>query len=108
MLESKLLTELSRHVSTQELVELTRKLISIPSHWNVPTQEVEVVSVLEDYFKEVPLGNGQVDFDGYLDALQNVGFDGFLTIEREVGDNPQEDIKEAIKFLKMKMERFLK
>ncbi len=63
---------------------------------------------LEDYFKEVPLGKGQVDFDGYLDALYNTGFDGFLTIEREVGENPQEDIKEAINFLKNKMERFLK
>lgn len=43
-------------------------------------------------FKETPLGYGQVDFAGYLAALKDVGYDGFLTIEREVGDSPDADI----------------
>lgn len=55
---------------------------------------------LEDYFEEVPLGKGQVDFKAYLNALRDIGYDGFLTIEREVGDNPEGDIKEAVGFLK--------
>ena len=51
-------------------------------------------------FKEVPLGTGSVDFPKYLAALEEVGFKGFLTIEREVGENPSADIKTAYTFLK--------
>jgi sugar phosphate isomerase/epimerase len=50
-------------------------------------------------FKEVPLGEGGVDFPRYLKALSEIGFKGFLTIEREVGDNPERDIRAAVKFL---------
>lgn len=57
----------------------------------------------EPAFKEVPLGQGAVDFLKYLKALEDVGYRGFLTIEREVGGNPAADIGEAVKFLnKMK------
>jgi len=55
-----------------------------------------------DYFEETPLGKGNVDFDGYLKALKDIGYEGFLTIEREVGDNPVQDIMEAIAFLRGK------
>ena len=55
---------------------------------------------LEDYFQEVPLGQGQVDFDLYLKALEDIGFHGYLTIEREVGQNPEADIRLAVDFLK--------
>jgi sugar phosphate isomerase/epimerase len=58
---------------------------------------------LEDYFREVPLGKGEVDFDRYLDALAKTGFKGFLAIEREVGENPEQDIQEAVLFLKSKI-----
>lgn len=58
---------------------------------------------LEELFREVPLGEGQVDFDRYLRALADVGFDGFLTIEREVGENPELDIRAAVSFLKGKI-----
>ena len=50
-------------------------------------------------FTELPLGEGDVDFDGYLKALNDIGYSGFLTIEREVGDNPQADIAAAVRFL---------
>ena len=43
-------------------------------------------------FKEVPLGEGQVDFRSYFAALKDVGYDGFLTIEREVGKDPAGDV----------------
>jgi len=58
---------------------------------------------LDDYFKEVPLGQGQVDFDNYLSALKSIGYKGYLTIEREVGDNPMEDIAMAVGFLNEKI-----
>lgn len=58
---------------------------------------------LEEYFKETPLGTGKVDFDRYLQALKEVGYRGYLTIEREVGENPIDDIKTAAAFLKEKI-----
>ena len=51
-------------------------------------------------FKEVPLGAGSVPFKAYLAALEDVGYRGFLTIEREVGDDPEKDIRTAVDFLK--------
>lgn len=51
-------------------------------------------------FEEVPLGTGSVDFPAYLKALEDIGYKGFLTIEREVGDTPQKDIKTAFDFLR--------
>lgn len=57
------------------------------------------VIVTDDSFLEVPLGEGSVDWPNYLKALEDIGFDGFLTIEREVGDNPEKDIRTAVDFL---------
>ena len=54
-------------------------------------------------FKEVPLGEGEVDWEGYLGALREIGFDGFLTIERECGADPTADIVLAADFLKSKI-----
>lgn len=54
---------------------------------------------LGEYFKEAPLGEGQVDFDKYVSALREIGYHGFYTIEREVGENPVDDITKAVKFL---------
>lgn len=54
-------------------------------------------------FLEVPLGQGWVDFDTYLPALKATGFDGFLTIEREVGATPEADITLAANFLREKL-----
>ena len=41
-----------------------------------------------------------MDFPAYLKALEEIGFKGFLTIEREVGENPEADILTAYNFLK--------
>ena len=54
-------------------------------------------------FQEVPLGQGKVDFDAYLSALDAIGYRGFLTIERETGDTPEKDIQDAADFLRRKM-----
>ena len=58
------------------------------------------IIVEDDSFIEVPLGEGSVDFPNYLKALEEIGFKGFLTIEREVGDDPAKDIGNAVKFLR--------
>ena len=54
-------------------------------------------------FKELPLGEGDVDWDNYLKALKEIGYDGFLTIERECGEDPALDIIKATSFLREKM-----
>ncbi|MDB4866469.1 MAG: sugar phosphate isomerase/epimerase [Cohnella sp.] len=52
-----------------------------------------------EVFKEVPLGEGGVKFDDYFQALQDIGYTGYLTIEREVGTNPEADIRQAVQFI---------
>ncbi|MCQ2480752.1 MAG: sugar phosphate isomerase/epimerase [Clostridia bacterium] len=54
-------------------------------------------------FLEVPLGEGSVPWDNYLKALNDIGYKGFLTIEREVGDDPEKDIRMAVEFLKARI-----
>jgi sugar phosphate isomerase/epimerase len=54
----------------------------------------------EPTFAEVPLGKGSVDFPAYLKALEEIGYKGFLTIERECGADPAADIKLAADFLR--------
>ena len=48
---------------------------------------------------ELPLGEGGVDFPAYLKALDEIGYKGFLTIEREIEDNTA-DIHKAAAFLR--------
>ena len=55
---------------------------------------IEALNVA-DFFLETPLGEGKVDFPAYIAALKKVGFDGYLTIERETGADPIADIKMA-------------
>lgn len=54
----------------------------------------------EGQYQEVPLGKGDVDFPEYLAILREIGYSGYLTIERECGDDPVADIVEAVTFLK--------
>ena len=54
-------------------------------------------------YLEVPLGQGDVNWDGYFRTLNKIGYNGFLTIEREVGDTPKADIQLAVDFLKARM-----
>lgn len=55
---------------------------------------------MEEYFKEEPLGKGDVDYFNYLKALREIGYQGFLTIERELGPDPISDIITAVDYLK--------
>lgn len=60
---------------------------------------VESEMLSDPSYIELPLGEGDVDFPNYLKALHEIGFTGFLTIEREVGGDPEGDIGAAVKFL---------
>ena len=60
---------------------------------------IEALNVA-DYFIETPVGEGDVDFGAYIAALKEIGFEGFLTIERETGDNPSADIQKAAEYAK--------
>ena len=58
------------------------------------------VIITSPAFAEMPLGRGNVDFSGWIGALRQIGYDGYLTIERETGENPEADIRAAVQFLK--------
>lgn len=49
---------------------------------------------------EVPLGEGGVAFKHYLKALDDIGYQGYLTIERETGETPAKDVGAAVNFLR--------
>lgn len=51
-------------------------------------------------FEELPLGEGDVNFPQYLKALETTGYRGYLTVEREVGNDPCGDINKAVKYLR--------
>jgi sugar phosphate isomerase/epimerase len=59
---------------------------------------IEALNVA-DYFIETPIGEGSVDFNKYLKALDDIGYNGFLTIERETGADPESDILKAVEFM---------
>lgn len=59
-----------------------------------------LVAETGELFREVELGKGQINWTEYLTALNDIGYDGFLTIEREVGTHPEKDIAEAVQFLR--------
>ena len=51
-------------------------------------------------FEVLPIGQGDVDWKSYMKALREIGYDGYLTIEREAGDAPFDDIRSAVKFIR--------
>ena len=63
-------------------------------------KDIEDVIQEGQAFAEVPLGTGSVPFPAYLAALEDIGFKGYLTIEREVGADPAADIALAANFLR--------
>lgn len=52
------------------------------------------------FLQEMPLGKGDVNYPEYLTALTDIGYRGFLTIERECDDTPGEDIANAAHYLR--------
>lgn len=57
----------------------------------------------ETWGRETPLGDGDVDFAAFLKTLERIGYDGPLTIEREIPQEPERqkaEIGRAIELLK--------
>lgn len=50
--------------------------------------------------QEVPLGHGDIDWMKYLATLEEVEYRGWLTIERETGDNRLADVAAGVSFLR--------
>lgn len=48
----------------------------------------------ETWGTEVPVGKGDVDFPRYLAVLQELGYDGPLTVEREIPQEPDRQVAE--------------
>jgi L-ribulose-5-phosphate 3-epimerase len=50
--------------------------------------------------QEVPLGHGDIDWMKYLGTLEEVEYRGWLTVERETGENRLADIAAGVAFLR--------
>ncbi len=64
---------------------------------------IEALAEMPSFFAETPLGQGAVRWLPYLCALVEVGYDGYLTIEREVSKDATADIQLAVGFLREKL-----
>ena len=54
----------------------------------------------EEWGEEMPLGQGAVGMENFIQTLKDIGYEGPLTIEREIsGDQQKKDIAEAVKLL---------
>ncbi len=62
--------------------------------------KMDALTHLGRAYQELPLGQGGVDFPRWMAALDEIGYRGFLTIERECGEHPDRDIAAAVDFLK--------
>ena len=48
---------------------------------------------------EVVVGTGEVDWAAFFGVLEEAGFNGYMAIEREAGDQRVKDIKAAKEFV---------
>ncbi len=49
---------------------------------------------------EVEIGRGSVDFPALLGALEELGYRGYYSIERDSADDPVAEVRDAIEFLR--------
>jgi len=73
--------------------------VHILKDYIVHTHAKDGIKLSDDDYEEKPLGSGGVPFPEYIAALNEIGYDGFLTIEREAGATRFQDIKNAVAFL---------
>ena len=50
--------------------------------------------------REVALGAGDIDWLRFLESLQEIEYRGWLTVERETGDNRVADVASGVAFLR--------
>ena len=62
----------------------------------------------EEWGAEMPLGQGQVGMENFIRTLKEIGYEGPLTIEREIsGDQQKKDIAEAVSLLETLRQQIL-
>ncbi|MCC6354775.1 MAG: sugar phosphate isomerase/epimerase [Verrucomicrobiae bacterium] len=66
---------------------------------NVHVKDANLTKVPGTWGEEVPVGTGQVDWQAFFRALEEIGFGGDLCIEREAGDSRVADIRTAKEFV---------
>jgi sugar phosphate isomerase/epimerase len=89
----------------QKYIVHTHAKDGVMLHRTNPEYIYSVIPMPEDVknitaFREEPLGQGSVNFAAYLKALEDIGYRGFLTIEREAGNEPAKDISIAADYLR--------
>lgn len=50
--------------------------------------------------REVPVGNGDIDWLAWLEALEEVEYRGWLVVEREEGETKRADVEAGVAFLR--------
>jgi len=51
------------------------------------------------------LGEGEVDWDGCVDAIKDIGYDGWLVLETKPTNNPSGAAAENLKFIRNVIQR---
>lgn len=76
--------------------------VSLLGHWirHVHVKDAFAARIPGTWGAEVPWGQGQVGSTAFLSALENIGYEGALAIEREAGDDRLGDIRLAAEALK--------
>lgn len=76
------------------------KGVQVGNELIVHTHVKDGVRYADGSHEEVVVGKGQVPFGEYFMALDAIGYKGYFTIEREVGDNRVADVQSAIEVIK--------
>lgn len=73
-----------------------------PDIRSVHVKDARRPTVAGQWGEEVPLGQGEVNIPRFLKALQAIGYDGALVVEREVGDQAGRiaDVRHGLDFLR--------
>ncbi len=91
------LQKLLSHVPTEELAELTSRFIKIPSHWDVPDKEVEMVKAVAAFLdsENIPYELNHVEGERYniIACLKGTGGGSSLSLAGHLDTVPPYDMK---------------
>ena len=82
-----------------EPVAALRKLMPLVQQVHVK-DAVASAAPGHEWGREVPVGRGEVDWDGLFGVLRDHGYGGDACVEREAGDARVADVREAVEFLR--------
>jgi len=74
--------------------------VEVLAPYIVHTHAKDAVREDPDGRKQRPLGEGDVDIPAWIAELKRVGFDGWVCVERESGDDKVGDAREALALLR--------